>query len=861
MKLLAVDGNSILNRAFYGIKLLTTKDGRFTNGIYGFLNILLKLRDEIEPDAVAIAFDLRAPTFRHKMYDGYKGTRKGMPNELAQQMPVLKQLLTAIGYRLVESEGWEADDILGTLSNACTDNNYCFIATGDRDSLQLVNSNTSVYLAATKMGRAVTTVYDTDKVFEEYGVEPLKLIEIKALMGDSSDNIPGVAGVGQKTATDLIQRFGDIDAIYNALDTIEIKPAVRTKLETDKDMAFLSRQLGTISKSAPIDTVIENYVPAKADAFEVTKILADLEMYKMIERLGIKNENISMPDDKDKKPDFTVTAYDETDFDALLKRLDDDGEAYFTCNFSCGYVEEIRFALGEKVAVVMCGSLAFPSFIKSFLENSKIKKYTADSKKLYSYAIKNGINTDIEFDVVLAGYILNPSSNDYELSRLAQEYSLRLPINDSPDISCTSVMPSLCKTLSALIETNGQSKLLYKIEMPLSRVLASMENIGFAVDENGIEKFGSSLDGRIGDLTAQIYGYADEEFNINSPKQLGEILFEKLKLPVKKKTKSGYSTNADVLESLIPEHPIIEKILEYRTLTKLKSTYCDGLLKVISTDGRIHSTLNQTETRTGRISSTEPNLQNIPVRSELGKEMRKFFIANDGNVLVDADYSQIELRVLAHIADDKTMVDAFNNNDDIHTITASQVFNMPVTMVTPMMRSRAKAVNFGIVYGIGAFSLAKDIGVTRAQADSYIKGYLQHYSGVDGYMHKVVEVAKEKGYVETLFARRRYLPELSASNAMLRAFGERVARNMPIQGTAADIIKIAMIRVYDRFIKENLRARLIMQVHDELIAEAPEDEAERVALILKEEMENAVSMKVCLTADVHYGQTWYDAKG
>ncbi|MCR4616393.1 MAG: DNA polymerase I [Clostridiales bacterium] len=860
MKILAIDGNSIINRAFYGIKLLTTKDGRFTNGIYGFLNILLKLKEDIGPDAVAVAFDLKAPTFRHKMYDGYKAGRKGMPDELAQQMPVLKKLLDAMGYTIIEAEGWEADDILGTISGLCRGEDKCFIATGDRDCLQLINENTFVCLASTKMGRAITTTYDIEKTKEDYGVSPEKLIDIKALMGDSSDNIPGVAGIGQKTATELIQRFDNIDKIYAELDTIDIKPSVRSKLEADKDMAYLSRDLGRISKSAPIDTDLTHYIPSEANAFEVTKILADLEMFKMIERLGIKNEPVKTDEAQGKA--YTVTAYDEQDYDAFLNRLEADGEAYFTFDFSSGYIEEMRFAVDDKIAVVLCGSLAFPGFVKDFLENKNIKKYTLNTKQLYSYAIKNQINAvEIAFDAVLAGYILNPSSNNYELSRLIQEYGIIFPENEDEKISCTGALPALCKALSALIESNGQNGLLYDIEMPLARVLASMELVGFAVNEQGIEQFGEELDGRIGDLTAQIYGYAGEEFNINSPKQLGEILFEKLNLPGKKKTKSGYSTNAEVLEGLADEHPIIEKILEYRTLTKLKSTYCDGLLKVISPDGRIHSTLNQTETRTGRISSTEPNLQNIPVRSELGSQMRKFFIADKGNVLVDADYSQIELRVLAHIANDATMIEAFNNNDDIHTITASQVFNMPINMVTPLMRSRAKAVNFGIVYGIGAFSLAKDIGVTRAQADRYIKDYLLHYSGVDEYMHRVVEQAKEKGYVETLFARRRYLPELTASNAMLRAFGERVARNMPIQGTAADIIKIAMIRVWEQFEQNGLKARLIMQVHDELIVEAPNDEAETVKNILKEEMESAVKMKVNLTADVHCGPSWYDAKG
>ena len=858
MKLLALDGNSILNRAFYGIKLLTTKDGsKFTNGIFGFLNILLKLRDEVSPDAVAIAFDVKAPTFRHEMYSGYKANRKGMPPELAQQMPPLKELLSAMGYKILEAPGWEADDILGTLAAHCGKDDFCYIATGDRDSLQLVRDNVNVLLASTKMGKAQSVRYDRDKIKEEYLVSPEQMIDIKALMGDSSDCIPGVAGIGQKTAQDLISRFGSIDEIYNGIETIDIKKGVHDKLVNDKEMAYLSRELGTIRTDAPVDGDYNSYIPAEPDAFKATNILADLEMYKMIERLELKAPERPAESETDEK--IITDCFVQEDLKLLVNLLKKQGKAYFT--FDGGV---FRFAMENGVAEVIPENEEYAAFCSDFLFEKSIEKYTYNTKQLYAFFYD--YSNDIEInsvcgDAMLSAYVINPSSGAYDLKRIIAEYACaEIPETENEAAFYTAYLAKAFEKMNQIIEENSQIRLLNEIELPLARVLASMEREGFLVDAEGIEKFGIDLQGRIETLVAEIYGYVGYEFNLNYPKQIGEALFVKMGLPAKKKTKSGYSTNADVLEGLAADYPVVAKILEYRTLAKLKSTYCDGLLKVIGTDGRIHSSLNQTETRTGRISSTEPNLQNIPVRSELGREMRKFFKAKDGCVLIDADYSQIELRVLAHMANDKNMIDAFNNGDDIHAITASQVFNMPLMMVTPLMRSRAKAVNFGIVYGIGAFSLAKDIGVTRAEADSYIKGYLAHFSGVQKYMKDVVERAKEKGYVETEFARRRYLPELTSSNAMMRAFGERVALNMPIQGTAADIIKIAMIRVWECLKNQCLKARLIMQVHDELIVEAPEEEAQIVAGIVKREMENAVKMRVAMQADVGVGKTWYESK-
>ncbi|MCI5739262.1 MAG: DNA polymerase I [Ruminococcus sp.] len=855
MKLLVLDGNSILNRAFYGIKLLTTKDGRYTNAIYGFMNILMKLEDEVTPDAVAVTFDLKAPTFRHKLYDGYKANRKGMPAELAEQMPVLKELLSALGYKIVTKEGFEADDIIGTLSAHIDTDDRCYIATGDRDSLQLVRENVQVLLASTKMGRAETNVYDIARIQAEYGVTPRQMIDIKALMGDSSDNIPGVAGIGKKTAEDLVQRFGSVDRIYADIETLDIKPGVRQKLLDGRDMAYLSYKLGTIDLDAPVDTNAAHYVKDTPNVQAATGILVSLEMFKILEKLNLQGEITAQATKQIEQKKLPV----QTGPDALATVLLN-GKTYFY------FVNEntVYFQTETDLVVADLAEKAQKELFLSLLAKNDIEKYVYSAKEVFAYALKNGVTVkNVKMDITLAAYLLNPSAKEYDMHRLLQEYS---PVTNAAEaeeelLSDCANLHSLCDKLTVRLEQNEQLPLLESIEIPLAEVLASMEQIGVLVDKAGIEQFNEMLTGKIAELQSRIYELAGEEFNINSPKQLGEILFVKLQIPTKKKTKTGFSTNAEVLEGLADEYEIVRCILDYRTLAKLKSTYCEGLLKVIADDGRIHSCFNQTETRTGRISSTEPNLQNIPVRQELGREMRKFFKAADGNLLVDADYSQIELRVLADIANDQAMIDAFNKDTDIHTVTASQVFHMPEKLVTPLMRSRAKAVNFGIVYGIGAFSLSKDIGVTRAEADRYIKDYLHLYAGVDRYMKEVVEQAKKDGYVKTLFARRRYLPELASSNGMLRAFGERVARNMPIQGTAADIIKIAMIRVYHRLKDENMQAKLILQVHDELIVEAPEAEAQKAAQIVSEEMENACKMKVRLKSDANIGKTWYDAKG
>ena len=872
MKLLVVDGNSILNRAFYGIKPLTTKDGMFTNAIYGFLTMFERMKADVQPDAVAIAFDLKAKTFRHKAYDLYKANRKGMPEELHMQMAPLKELLTDLGYRLVTCEGYEADDILGTLSKTCADTgNTCVIATGDRDSLQLVNDRVSVRLAKNLNG---TMLYTPEVVREEYGVEPKKLIEIKAIQGDSSDNIPGVAGIGPKGATELIQKYGDVKYIYDHLDELDIKPGMRAKLEKSKDNCFMSRMLGEICLTAPVDTNLDSYIPTEGDKAAAARLMARLELFSLIKKFGLELSEDKVVE-QDEQRTFKVL---DADGETLDKILSENNELYVQISFEEKTTipslwdshgdESPRNDSGSQPVLAYISTEEILYKINSTEEINKLLKsgkklYTDNSKPIFAYCDREGIEVAIAFDTALAAYLLSPSSSSYEPERLCAEYSIPVAVAESGEegLGFVHALPALCKRLADDIHDIANDQLLYEIEIPLARVLARMENLGFMVDVEAIRRYGEQLSVEVDELQKSIYKDVGYEFNINSPKQLAKALFEDLNLPTRKKTKSGYSTNAEVLESLLPLHPVISKILDYRTVAKLKSTYCDSLIDKVAADGRIHSSFNQTETRTGRISSTEPNLQNIPVRTERGKEFRRFFRAKDGCVLVDADYSQIELRVLAHMAGDQTMRKAFTDNIDIHTVTASEVFGVPIDQVTPLMRSRAKAVNFGIVYGIGAFSLSKDIGVTVREAQKYIDKYLARFSAIDSYMNTTIQQAKEDGYVQTLLGRRRYLPELSASNFNTRSFGERVARNAPIQGTAADIIKIAMVRVDERLKREGLEARLILQVHDELIVEAPAFESMQVAMLLQEEMENALSLTVPLTAEASMGETWYEAKG
>ena len=840
MSLLVIDGNSILNRAFYGIKVLTTHDGTPTNALVGFLNMYHRLLELTHAEAVAVAFDRKAPTFRHAMYSAYKAGRKGMPEELAVQLPLIKELLTDMGCSVVELDGYEADDILGTLSAAASAAGVpCFLATGDRDSLQLVGDRVTVLLAATRMGQPETQVFDRTAIFEKYGLTPEQLIDLKALMGDTSDNIPGVPGVGEKTALGLLQKFGTLDGVYDHVASPEIRDSLRNKLIEGRESAYLSRQLGEICRTVPLaETAPQAYALREPRRHELAVLMTRLELFKLMDRLGLSPET--------EAPAVAAAALTEATVDTVL----------------AASVVDVWVAGGTAWLAADGNSASLPAEEERFLQllaDPAVAKRVGDTKTLAALALRHDVTpVNITMDIRLAAYLLDPLASGYEVVRLAQQYGVAIPEGTQPE-ELRALSP-LSDALEKEITAARQDKLLREMEIPLALVLADMERVGFAVDREGLRQFGEALETRIDELTAGIAEAVGYSFNLNSPKQLAKALFEDLGLPTKKKTKSGYSTNAEVLESLRHAHPVVGMILDYRTLSKLKSTYCDGLEKEIAEDGRIHTSFNQTETRTGRISSAEPNLQNIPVRQELGRELRRFFHAREGAVLCDADYSQIELRVLAALSGDETMIHAFNSEEDIHRITAAQVFNVPEEMVTPLMRSQAKAVNFGIVYGIGAHSLSEDIHVTYGEAKRYIDQYLAHYGAVAGYMDGLIETAKETGYAETLFGRRRPLPELKVSNHATRAFGERVARNMPIQGTAADIIKLAMIRVHARLKQEQVDARLILQVHDELIVEAAQPDADRAARILQEEMEAAASLAVRLRADVQMGKTWYDAK-
>ena len=838
MKLMILDGNSIINRAFYGVRPLTTRDGLFTNGIFGFLNILYRLEQEEQPDALCVAFDLHGPTFRHLQYDGYKATRHGMPEELAMQMPVMKQVLAAMRIPIYECQGWEADDVIGTVGKICCGRSWqCVVVTGDRDSLQLVNDCVTVKLVTTKAGQTLTTCYTPEKFREDYGFEPLRLIDLKALMGDSSDNIPGVAGIGPKTAADLLLKFGTLDGVYENLNDASIKEGVRKKLAAGEESARLSYDLATIRCEAPIDFRPEDALRREIDKPALRELFTRLEFVRLMDRYRLL------------EPDPIPTAPVEPT--AVCEALPAPQEP-------CAVVfsaDDEKAAIAWEGGVCVTGADSVRALCES--DGSKI---CADWKQLRSRLLDRGWQCgNFEFDVSLAAYVLDPSQSDYSLGKLAAVYlGQTLPADDLA--AQASAAWQLKPVLREKLSEQGMEQLYEEIEFPLCAVLSEMERTGVTVDREALSEFGTRLNRQIEQVQNTVYTLAGEEFNINSTKKLGEILFEKLGLPPVKKTKTGYSTNADVLDKLRPKHPIIDAILEYRMLTKLSSTYADGLLKVIAEDGRIHTTFQNMVTATGRLSSTEPNLQNIPVRRELGSEIRKMFVAGEGCVLVDADYSQIELRVLAHIADDANMQAAFLSGEDIHAVTASQVFHVPLEEVTPEMRRNAKAVNFGIVYGISAWSLSQDIGVFPEEAKAYMDAYLENYAGVRAYMKNIVEQARAQGYVTTLYGRRRYLPELKSSNFNLRSFGERVALNTPIQGTAADIIKLAMIRVDEALKRENLRAKLILQVHDELIVECPREEAPRAAEILEREMQQVAQLKVPLLVEAKQGASWYDAK-
>ena len=864
-KLLILDSNSILNRAFYGVRYLSAKDGTPTNAIYGFLNILLKLIKEQEPDYICAAFDVKAPTFRHKQYEGYKAQRKPMPEGLAAQMPLAKDVLRAMGVTILEKEGYEADDIIGTVARLCEESEIsCFIATGDKDDLQLASDKTKVILTVTKSGYNETIIYDDKAVKEKYHVTPTEFIDVKALMGDPSDNIPGVKGVGEKTAMSLIEKHHSIEYIYENIDGIGLKGAMLQKMKDGREMAFMSKELATINRNTPIEFNAEECV---FDGFEnngeLYEILKRLELNSIIKKLDLSGgDNVKENEDIFKDFSYQVGDKNMISGDKVTVVLDFDGD-----NISSAAV-----GVGNNAVV-----LNEQDDIKELLEDDSIAKVMFDVKEAI---VKLNCRIDIKNivdDTAIAAYLVDPAKNEYTIEKLASEYfgtviekpevkQLSLLDDVETDRSeylakCAVALGVLNERIGDKIKENGQEKLYQEVELPLVTVLAHLEINGFLVDDNQLKEFADKLGEKIDALTNEIYMLAGEEFNINSPKQLGVILFEKLELKPVKKTKTGYATNADVLEKLRDKHPIVNFIMEYRQLAKLKSTYCDGLRAVVNPNThRIHSVFTQTVTVTGRLSSTEPNLQNIPTRTELGREIRKMFVAKEGYVLVDADYSQIELRVLAHIANDETMINAFRNNEDIHAVTASQVLGIPLEDVTKEQRSSAKAVNFGIVYGIGEFSLAQDLHISVKEAKAYIESYLEKYHGVRNYMESIKEQAKKDGYVKTMLNRIRYIPELKSPNYNIRQFGERVALNTPIQGTAADIIKLAMVRVDNRLINEGLKSKLILQVHDELIVEAHKDEVDKVKQILSEEMQGAMELNVPLKVDMSTGHSWYDAK-
>ena len=887
MKLMVLDGNSIINRAFYGVKPLTTRDGLYTNAIFGFLNMLQRFTDEEQPEALCVAFDRKEPTFRHEADASYKATRKGMPDELAQQMPVMKQVLCAMSIPCYEMVGYEADDLLGTISRRCEKRGWeCVIVTGDRDSLQLITDRTRVKLVTTRMGQTSTADMTPALFREQYGFDPIHMIDLKALMGDSSDNIPGVPGIGEKTATALVQRYGSIDALYAAMPEVEAKPAALRKLAEGEESARRSYWLATIVTDAPLefdpeDALCQPYKPELYDLF------VKLEFTKLIKKYGLTP---SAP-----APEPAAVAHDE-DYAATVETPETDTDAARLLALWRKAPHVAVYGLADlSVLAVACG-IDERSSLTAILRSDRfggdweallrdlfsgdIAKAAHNVKDLTRALLERDLPAEgFVFDTALAGYLLDATAGGYDLQRLFVAYcgaELPAPAHLEKDAftllgndaaaeaalcSYTSAVAALYEVLPPRLEELNMTALLHEMELPLCRVLAEMELAGFRIDGAALARFGEDLQQRIVTLEQSIYHMAGEEFNINSPKQLGAILFDKLQLPHGKKTKTGWSTNAEVLEKLRYEAPIVDKVLEYRQYAKLRSTYADGLLRAVSPDGRVRTSFQMTVTATGRLSSTEPNLQNIPTRTELGSEIRRLFIAGDGTVLVDADYSQIELRLLAHMAGDEAMQQAFLSGADFHTVTAAKVFHVPESEVTHQMRSRAKAVNFGIVYGMSAFSLSQDIHVTVAEAKDYMERYFATYPGVKQYMTDIVEKAKEQGYVETLYHRRRALPELKSSNFIQRSFGERVALNMPIQGTAADIMKLAMLRVYDRLRRENLQARLIMQVHDELIVECPEAEQEAVEKLLRQEMEQVAALAVPLTAEAHSGKNWLDAKG
>lgn len=901
-KIVLIDGNSILNRAFYGImgnKMLTTPDGKYTNAVYGFLAILFKVLEDIEPEYLMVTFDLKAPTARHKLYDGYKATRKGMPNELAEQMPILKDILKSMNIKVIEKEGYEADDVLGTMAKRAEKDGFdVTIVSGDRDTFQLTSNRVKVRIPHTKMGKTETETFGREEVLKKYGVTPKQLIEVKGLQGDTSDNIPGVPGIGEKTALELVKKYKTIDGIYEAIEKGEddLKPKAKERLLENKELAMLSRTLGTINLEVPIEENLEEFKIKEWNKEEVFSKFKELNFNRFIDRFNLKSEEgpkqnlaelfeIKTLNTQNEIKDLLEKIQNKLVFMLGTEKVEQENliikkQIKSIYIYIDNTVYEIKFNTNEE----------FISYFKTIFENENIQKYSYRLNETYVLLMQNGIYLkEIKFDTEIAAYLLNPSNGKYKLDELANQYlSIDIPeylefvgakqqketqmtlfSQDEMNVDFEKyqnaiymyTIAKLAEIMNKKLEEINSLKLFENIEMPLIKVLAEMQYEGIYVDKQELVSFGVKLKEDIEVIKQEIYKLAGEEFNINSTLQLGNILFEKLKLPVYKKTKKGYSTDVDILEKLKPEHPIIEKILEYRGFMKLNSTYIEGLIVYINEyTHKIHSYFHQTITATGRISSTEPNLQNIPTRAEQGKQIKKDFKAQEGNIFIDADYSQIELRILAHISNDTNMREAFLNEEDIHKQVASKVFNVPLEEVTKEQRTAAKAVNFGIVYGISGFGLAEQLGISRKKAEQYIEQYLEKYKGVKEFMDRIVEKAKEQGYVETLFHRRRYIPELSSNNYMVRQFGARAAMNTPIQGTAADIMKIAMIEVNKKLEEEKLNAKLILQIHDELLIECKIEEKEEVKKILKESMENAVKLSIPLEVEVSEASNWYDVK-
>ena len=868
-RLLILDSNSLLNRAFYAIPPLTNSEGIHTNAVYGFTNMLFKMKEEIKPDYIVAAFDRKAPTFRHKEYEDYKAGRKKMPPELAEQFPLIKEVLNLLAINIYEIDGFEADDIIGTLAKFAESNGIeVFIVTGDRDALQLASDNIKVVI--TKKGVTETAVYNREAFEEEFGVTPTQYIDVKGLMGDKSDNIPGVPGVGEKTAFKLISTYGSMEGVLSSINEISGKK-LKENLETYSEQAIFSKKLATIMTEVPIDFDLddiksqENY-----NREELKKLLFKLQMKSLLAKLP--GEDV-VEEEEQVKVEVNEVSTLQGFKEALSEK---EGLAFISYTMSNASLyskielDKLYLSYGEKINLIDFKLLSMEdsneaiNILKSFMENDKIGKVIHDGKNLVTILTK--LNIEIKefiFDTVVAAYLIDSAKSNYPLETLINEYLMKEVKGEGEELICNAIsnMKELYEYLKERINKEGMDELYYEVEHPLISILSSMEAIGFNVNRAKLDELAVKFKEEISRTEKEIYELCEEEFNISSPKQLGKILFEKLDLPVIKKTKTGYSTNAEVLEKLMDKHPVIEKIIYYRQITKLNSTYVEGLKNVIDEDGAIHSSFNQTVTTTGRLSSTEPNLQNIPVKYEMGREIRKVFIPKEPtDVLLSCDYSQIELRVLAHMSDDKNMIDAFNHHSDIHTKTASEVFKVPVDEVTSLMRSRAKAVNFGIVYGISDFSLSQDLKITKKEASEYMEIYFDRYPKIKGYLEGVKEEAKEKGYVLTVLNRRRFIPEIKSSNKIVKSLGERLAMNAPIQGSAADIIKLAMVKVYNRLKKENLESEMILQVHDELILNVKENELEIVKALVKEEMESVLRMSVTLEVDTNIGNTWYEAK-